>query len=765
MTTPSGPQAAPDRTAPPPGEDEAAATQSQLAGMILLHQLSEELVGAEDESALYQKLVNAAVAIMRSDFGSLQVLEAGGRGPQLRLIAAHGFTPHARHHWAVVDADSNCICGLALRRGERVISSDLVRDALIPQDDLAVYLDTGMLAVQSSPLITRHGRLLGMLSTHWRRTYAPTADQLRLFDILVRQAAELIERNQVDAALREREAWLAGQKEAMQAAMDGAPLEVSLGVLARTATQQLDDGVRAAFYLSDVDGKQLNHVVGMDETYAQAVNGFLIGPESLACGLATATGEAVLTSDVREDPRWQPWLWLAERFGYRACWSFPIHTSAGSFVGTFALYWPQPHEATPRHIDLAARLTQTAAIIISRDIEATARRRTAAALRESEAALRDAGRRKDEFLAMLAHELRNPIAAIRNASYLLLNHPDSVATARCSALIDRQVALLTELVDDLLDVSRITRGLVTLRREPCELQAIARNALSSLQPMIAGKGHRLEFAAPELPVRVIGDPGRIEQIVVNLVCNAVKYTDPGGRIGVAIQAHDGAAELRVSDDGIGMSPEVTGRVFDLFAQAERGLARSQGGLGIGLTIVKQLVELHGGTVRAFSEGTGRGSEFTVRLPLAQVPYAHVDASREPQRANPLAAHRVLVVDDREDCVDSMAALLEIHGAQVRTASNGVRALELIRAWKPDIVLLDLGLPDIDGFEVARRVRADPDGHAVLLAAVSGYGQPDDVERALAAGFDRHFIKPVDIPELVRWLQEVSLAAAGATAKV
>ncbi|BDU17708.1 hybrid sensor histidine kinase/response regulator [Lysobacter auxotrophicus] len=749
MSNPSGqPQVAPTPPLTPVVSDAAPLTATQLADTVLLHQISAELINQEDGDVIYRKLVDAAMAIMRSEFGSLQVLETGAHGPQLRLMVARGFPEEAERFWSLVRSDSSCACGAALRKGGRVMSSDILADAVASDEDLAMYRRVGMVAVQCTPLLTRSGRLLGMLATHWRSGYEPSADQFRLFDILVRQAADLLERSQTDAQLREREAWMAGQKEAMQAAMDGAPLAVSLGVLVRTATEQLDDGVRAAFYLSDAQGETLNHIVGMGDAYAEAVNGLRIGPESLACGIATATGEPVLTADVREDPRWEPWLWLAERFGYRACWSFPIHTAAGTFVGTFALYWPTPCEATPRHIELVGRVTQTAAIIISRDIEATARRRTAAALRESEAALRDAARRKDEFLAMLAHELRNPIAAIRNASYLLLNSPDALATARCSALIDRQVTLLTDLVNDLLDVSRITRGLITLRQEPCDLQSIVDNALASLQPMIAGKCHELEFAATAQPVQVLGDAGRLEQIALNLVGNAVKYTDPGGRIRV----EGGDAELRVSDNGIGMSPDVAGRVFDLFAQAERGLARSQGGLGVGLTIVRQLVELHGGTVRAHSSGPGEGSEFVVRLPLVSRDAVHDDAPSEPAHAGALAARRILVVDDREDYADSLAALLDIQGAQVRTARNGAGALDLVARWRPDIVLLDLGLPDIDGFEVARRIRLAPGGDAVHLVAISGYGQPDDVQHARDAGFDRHFIKPVDIPDLMQWLQ-------------
>ncbi|HZX77988.1 ATP-binding protein [Lysobacter sp.] len=727
-------------------ESEAGLLRStfELAETTLLHEVSAELIAEEDCGVLYQKLVDAAGAIMRSDFSALQVLQHGVGRVELKLLAARGFSEEAREYWGTVDSDSSCICGTALRQGGRVISGDLVNDRIASDADLAMYLKVGIRAGQSTPLVTRRGRLVGALSTHWSCPHMPTEQQLRLFDILARQAADLLERNQTDAELREREAWLAGQKEAMQAALDGAPLHVSLGVLVRTVTAQLDDGVRAAFYLADSTGKELHHIVGMGDEHAHVVDGFRIDPGSLARGLAKATDETVVTRDVDDDPRWLPWRWLAERLGYRGCWSFPINTAAGSFVGTFALFWPQPRDATPRHLNLVGRLTQTAAIIISRDIEARERRRI-------EQALRDADRRKDEFLAMLAHELRNPIAAIRNASYQLLRGADAAGAERCNALIERQSALLAGLVDDLLDVSRITRGLIALHREPCDFPDIVHSAVTSLRPNIDEKQHELELTMPARAVTITGDPARIEQVVLNLVGNAIKYTDPGGRIGVQVAIDGDTATLRVRDNGIGMSGEMLERVFDLFSQAERGLARSQGGLGVGLTIVRRLVELHGGTVDARSEGPGLGSEFLVRLPLAPAARTVV-APPSPHGEHPVHAMRILVVDDRIDCADSMADVLRMHGHQVQTAHDGASALEQAGLLRPHVVLLDLGLPDIDGFEVARRLRQDPGHAAVRLIAISGYGQPGDVQRAREAGFDRHFIKPVAVTDLIETLQ-------------
>jgi signal transduction histidine kinase/CheY-like chemotaxis protein len=721
----------------------------ELAETALLHEVSAELIAEEDCGVLYQKLVDAAGAIMRSDFAALQVLEHGAERVALKLLAARGFPAEAREFWSTVDADSECICGKALRRGGRIISPDLANDHIASDADLAMYLKVGIRAGQSTPLVTRHGRLVGALSTHWNGPHMPSDHQLRLFDILARQAADLLERNQTGAELREREAWLAGQKEAMQTALDGAALEVSLGVLVRTVTAQLDDGVRAAFYLVAGSGNELRHIIGMGEEYAAAVNALRITPESLAYGVAPASTECATIRDADDDdPRRHPWCRLAERFGYRSCWSFPINTAAGSFVGAFALYWPQPRPATLRELDLMGRLTQTAAIIISRDIEARERRRI-------EQALRDADRRKDEFLAMLAHELRNPIAAIRNASYQLRHGTDAAGVERCNALIERRSVLLGGLVDDLLDVSRITRGLIALHEESFDFAAIVRNAVASLQANLQEKRHQVVVTAPAHAVLVAGDPARIEQVVLNLVGNAIKYTDPGGHIGVEVEVEDGKAMLRVRDDGIGMSAEMLERVFDLFSQAERGLARSEGGLGVGLTIVRRLVELHGGSVDARSDGPGLGAEFLVRLPLGHLPKTVVaPPARHDER--PPSAMRILVVDDRVDCADSMADLLRMHGHQVQTAHDGASALEWAGLLRPQVVLLDLGLPDMDGFEVARHLRQDPDHAAVQLIAISGYGQPDDVQRAREAGFDRHFIKPVDIEELLGTIQAVAI---------
>ncbi len=354
-----------------------------------LQGVSGMLIEDEHGQALYEHILDVAMQIMGAEFGSIQRIDA--EHGELRLLAWRNFHPESAAYWQRVSVETGTTCGSALRHGQRVLVPDVrTAEALRGTEGLRHYLLSGIASAQSTPLTTHDGRLIGMISTHWRQPHTPAERDLRLLDILARQAADFFERRRVVEALRDREAWLRGQREALEAALNGAPLEASLGALVRTATEHLGPGTRAAFYLANADGTRLHHVVGMPPAYAEAVDGFLIGPESLACGLATHTGEPVLTPDVMTDPRWGPWRAMAERFDYRGCWSFPVHSTAGKFVGTFAAYARQPREATPRDLALASVLTDTASIIISRHREAEARRQAEEALRDSEEALRRA---------------------------------------------------------------------------------------------------------------------------------------------------------------------------------------------------------------------------------------------------------------------------------------------------------------------------------------------------------------------------------------
>lgn len=382
--------------------------------------------------------------------------------------------------------------------------------------------------------------------------------------------------------------------------------------------------------------------------------------------------------------------------------------------------------------------------------------------------LKQADRRKTEFLAMLAHELRNPLTPIRCAVEVLKQTPlDAPGFYQARDIMDRQLTQLTRLVNDLLDVSRITQGKVTVMREFLELSNVIQLAIEASQPLIESRRHKLSIALPQEPIGVEGDPLRLAQVFSNLLDNAAKYTADGGHISVSLATEDAEAVVRIKDNGMGISPAVLPYVFELFTQAERSLDRSQGGLGIGLTLVKQLLEMHGGRVEGISAGImGQGSEFVVRLPLAEAPAqaAHsVDAAR-PGAGQPGGGVRVLVVDDNVDSAESLAMLLTLWGHDVRTAYEGASALVIAGDRWPDLILLDLGLPGMDGYEVARRLSDEHGATRPRLVAISGYGQPEDKLRSSAAGFDQHLVKPVNCEDLLAILNSARAKPAGVQAR-
>jgi signal transduction histidine kinase len=367
--------------------------------------------------------------------------------------------------------------------------------------------------------------------------------------------------------------------------------------------------------------------------------------------------------------------------------------------------------------------------------------------------LREADRRKDEFLALLAHELRNPLAPVRNAAAVLrLKGTNDPELLWCHDVIERQTRHLSRLVDDLLDVSRITQGKIKLRLEEVDLSAIVTAAVETSRPLIDAHRHDLVLTLPERPATILGDRERLIQVVANLLNNAAKYQNEQGRIDLAVRLERDEAVITVQDRGIGISAQMLPQVFDLFSQEERASDHSQGGLGVGLSLVRKLIELHGGSTHAVSAGIGHGSTFVVRLPCrVSVPGAAPAAVDEPPAGEPGTAPRILVVDDNRDSAESLAMLLRLRGHEVLVAHDGPKALELAARERPRILLVDIGLPGMDGYEVCRRVREMGLTDARIIA-LTGYGQERDRRRAQAAGFDHHAVKPVAMPDLTRMLQ-------------
>jgi PAS domain S-box-containing protein len=482
----------------------------------------------------------------------------------------------------------------------------------------------------------------------------------------------------------------------------------------RTLVEQVKD---YAIFMTDLQGRAtswnegVRRVLGYggEEFIGMDVGG-LFTPEDVAAGVPEAELQEAATTGTAGNDRW-----MRRKDGSRF-WASGVTTALRDESGAHIGY-------TKVMRDLTLRI-------------------------QAEESLKQADRRKDEFLATLAHELRNPLAPLRNSVNILhLTAADDPATARLCETMERQVTHLVRLVDDLLEVSRITRGKIELRKERLELAAVTRNAVETSRPLIDSSGVQLAISLPQEPIIVDGVPVRLGQVFANLLNNAAKYTNQGGQIWFTARREGEEAVISIRDTGIGIPPDVVPKVFDMFMQVDGATTRAQGGLGIGLTLVRSLVELHDGTVTARSEGPGAGSEFIVRLPVAvdQPRSTSQPSSTEATGAAP--SRRVLVVDDNVDSAATLGTLLRYLGADVHVVNDGAAALIAMERIPPDVVLLDIGMPGMDGFEVARRIRQRSEWNNVTLIALTGWGQEDDRRRTRQAGFDHHVVKPADIASL------------------
>ncbi len=796
-----------------------ARLESELADSKLLQSVSAEIIQSEDSQALYDKIIDAAVSIMRSDFASLQMLypERGEKG-ELRLLASHGYDEATAKFWEWVRTDSACTCGVAMRTGQRSIAADIATcDFMAGSPDQAAALRIGMLAMQSTPLVSRSGDLLGMISTHWRQPHMPSERDLRLLDILARQAADLIERRRAEEVLRTSEEKYRTLFESMDEGyciiefFDGphGPMSDYVHVEANPA-YTVNAGI------PNIVGQKVREMVPDEaDGWVDIYRNVLITGEPVRFERElVATGRYLELSAVRIEPaeRRQVAVLFKDitarkqaeealrKAHTRLQKVLEVETVGVMFwdlatgrmtdandtflkmmgysraeVAAGELTWqrltpPEYIEASLAEVEnfqLSGRVgpyekeyfrsdgtrqwlvfagssfgDNNTCVEFCVDI---------ADRKHAEEGLREADRRKTEFLAMLAHELRNPLAPIRNAVQVMRQTAgDEGAIAAASEMMERQVGQLVRLVDDLLDVNRISRGKIELRRQQVELAAVVRDAVEAVRPLAESMQHELAVSLPSKPVFLHADQARLSQVISNLLNNACKFTDNGGRIQLSAERDADDVVIHVRDNGIGIVPEQLPRIFEMFAQIDTSLERSVSGLGLGLTLVKNLVELHGGKVEARSEGAGRGTEFVVRLPV--LAESTSSTPTQPVRAQaPETSRSILVVDDNADSAKSLAMLLKLGGHSIRTAHDGLEALAAAENYRPDVVLLDIGLPRLNGYDVARRIREQPWGSEMTLIALTGWGQDDDRQKSKDAGFDEHLVKPVEIASLKKIL--------------
>jgi PAS domain S-box-containing protein len=568
-----------------------------------------------------------------------------------------------------------------------------------------------------------------------RASFTPDVDDTGAVSGYVAHVTDITESKRIESALQKRNERLALLWEAAAVLLSADEPRVMLKRLFDRIAPHL--GLDAYFNFMVSEGEEFLHLdswAGAPDDIVASIRRLTFG-ESV-CGTVAQQRTALLMSDVQHstDPRFA----FVKRLGMRTYVCNPL-IAGDRLLGTLSFGSRTRDAFEPDELDFLRTISHYITLAYER-------------LRLMKE-LREADRRKDEFLSVLAHELRNPLAPVRNGLKLIaLAHGDPRLVREAAEMMERQVRLMVRLIDDLLDVSRITRGMIELRPERIELSAVVRQAVETARPNIDLMGHQVAIGLPEEPVYLDADPVRIAQVISNLLNNACKFTERGGHIAVTAERRDTKAVITVKDDGVGIPREKLHSIFDMFVQADSSVERRHSGLGLGLTLVKSLVELHGGTVSADSAGVGKGSELTITLPLAAEQRPPVMIRDTPSRS--ALGRRVLVVDDSVDSTDTLAMLLQIMGHEVRTAQNGAQALSIAAQFRPQLVLCDIGMPVMSGFEIGRKLR-EMLGTAVTLAALTGYGSEQDRERTRAAGFDLHLIKPVDMEVLQRVLASCS----------
>jgi PAS domain S-box-containing protein len=712
---------------------------ADLEAMTCLYDLGTRLLTCENLQAALEDVLDGAIRASRADFGNVQLYKP--ESAALEIVAQRGFRQDFLDYFRFVRVDEGSCCAQAMESGERIIIEDVELDPTY-EPHRRVAADAGYRGVQSTPLKSRSGKVLGMLSTHFRHPHRPSPRDQRFLDLYARLAAEFIERVHTDEALREQGGRLRLLWEAAAVLLTTDDPDAMLrGLFAKIAPHFGLDALFNFMVNEAGDALRLESCLGIPEGEARKITRLEFG--QAVCGTVALHRQPLVATHIQQsdDPKVQ----LVKGYGIRAYACNPL-LAGDRLLGTLSFASRTRDQFDPGEVEFLETISHYVTVAYER-------------LRLI-GQLRDADRKKDEFLATLAHELRNPLAPIRNALQILrLADGNKEAVEKVRSIMERQLQQMVRLIDDLLDASRISRNKLILRKERVALETVVQNAVEACRPLIEASGHELTVSVPQEPLYLDADLTRLAQVFVNLLNNAAKYTNRGGHIRLTVEREGGEVAVAVEDTGIGIPADMLPRVFEMFTQVDRSLERSQGGLGIGLSLVKRLVEMHGGTVEAHSDGPGKGCKFVVRLPVVlSLVQESQRVTGDGDQAGRLGGRRILVVDDNRDAAESLAMMLHMMGNEVRTAHDGLEAVAAAEAFRPDVVLLDLGMPKLNGYAAARRIRQQPWGRDMALVALTGWGQDDDRRKSKEAGFDHHLVKPVEASALERLLAELQQQA-------
>jgi len=791
------------RRADEPGVDEASREgeerlERELVISRELQAISRLLIEGGDSEGLHQKIVEAASSIMRSDAASLQLLDYD----VLRLVAFSGMPPELVRSLDAESPDAVSPSMIARRSGRRIVVHDVETSELFAGTQvLRAMRQLGMRGLQATPVVSRRAGLLGVLATLWREPHTPDENDLQALDSLARHAADLIERKRADDAMARLAAIVSSSDDAIISKdLDGIIRSWNKGaerMFGYSSEETIGKPVTILIPEDHIDeepeilqrirrGESVQHYetirrrkdgslldIGLTVSPVRDASGRIVGASKIARDITRRKRAEAAIRESEARLRFMAESMPQKIFTARADGRHDyLNTEWLEYTGLSFEEWSWERFVHPE--DVERTLTAWRRSVVSGEPLETEHRcrrvngeyrwhlSRARSLRDpaGEVAIwvgsstdvqevKEADRRKDEFLATLAHELRNPLAPVVHAARLLAEPSlDPRAMRRAIEIVSRQTTRMSRLLDDLLDVSRITRGMVELRRQRVDLREVIDAAIETHQDRLVEAQH--ELLRPELstPIWLDADSLRLEQVLGNLLSNAIKYTPSRGSIELTVDLEPGWVTVRVRDTGVGISAEALPHIFDLFLQEKRE-GRTDG-LGIGLTVVRSLVKLHGGQVSAFSAGPGQGAELSVRLPrlgLLEAPGSKRASSGADANAASGPSRRVLIVEDNADAADVLSALLQSWGHTVHTVDNGPEALERVDELRPDLILLDVGLPDMSGYEVAAKLRRQPALAGTPIVAVTGYGQERDRELSREAGFDEHLVKPVSPDEL------------------